>query len=394
MSGTASQVTPATIAGAFHAGEQVYVAPGVQSPVNVSSVSQAAARHHTYVAVVPQAIVDQAGSEHAAVSELARAAGTGQHYVLVSPDGFGVWTPNGDGQQIYSAAAAQGGGPTAEVTYAIDHITGVAGGGGTSAAAIAVPVVVVLALLAVVVSWSRRRRQRVEVFRKDVQAEVDSLQDDLLVNDPAGATALPGSDGAADAAGRALQVAWSRQQAAAAMLARASAESDVTRARLLADQGRAALQHAQRLRDGVPGESEVYALAGRRGGPDPRSRTDAPSGQAGRQPVRSQWTVASYPGYGYGFYPGYGWGFFDYGGSFIGGLLAGELIDDAFGGWGYGGYDGGFGTGYDQGYDAGYDAGVDQGADAGGGGWGDAGGGDWGGGDFGGGGDNSGGGGW
>jgi hypothetical protein len=263
------------------------------------------------------------------------------------------------------------------------------GGGGGFDASVFVPLLIVAVLIAAVVARLRRRRREstgdVATRRADAQAEIDTLQDDLLITDPGRRVALPGMD-PDDAVDRALRVAWSRQEAAAGMLASAKSEDDVRRARLLAAQGRSALEHAQRLRDGVPGESEVYRRAAEAGGPRPDDRlADAPPGADSRQRMLPQYTAASYPGYGYGFYPGYGYGFFDYGGSFVAGILAGELLSGAFGGWGAGGY--GYDQGYDAGYGQGYDAGQDQGGDYGGGdyGGGDFGGGDYDGGDFGGG---------
>jgi hypothetical protein len=97
----------------------------------------------------------------------------------------------------------------------------------------------------------------------------------------------------------------------------------------------------------VPDEQDVLRLAAQGGGPDPSQRQDqAQSEPPVRQRLLPQWTAASYPGYGYGWYPGFGYGFYDYDGSFVTGLLAGELLTEAFSPWGgvggfggYGGYD-------------------------------------------------------
>ena len=95
--------------------------------------------------------------------------------------------------------------------------------------------------------------------------------------------------------------------------------------------GQGALEQAQRLRDGVPSEAEVLRLAAQSGGPDPAARRDQPeSAPPRRQQLLRDYTPASYPGYGYGWYPGYGYGFFNYGGSFVTGILAGELLANAF----------------------------------------------------------------
>jgi hypothetical protein len=238
------------------------------------------------------------------------------------------------------------------------------GSGGT---VIVVVLVVALLLLALIVWWRQRRRQRVRRRRlADARVETESLADDLLVADPAGRVALRYEE--SDPQERALRVAWSRLEAAQAMLSERADTPTIERARGLTAQGRAALEHALRLRDGVPDEAEVLDLARRGNGPDPSQRFDQPqSPPPVPQRLLPQWTAASYPGYGYGWYPGFGYGFFGYGGSFITGLLAGELIADAFSPWGgyggfggYSGYDVGFDSGYGSGYDAGYGAGVDQ----------------------------------
>ena len=190
------------------------------------------------------------------------------------------------------------------------------------------------------------------------------------VADPAGRVSLRDSR-PDDAEQRALRVAWSRQQAAQAMLTR---DADLTHDRT-----------GPRARPPGPGGARACAAAaGRRagrdrgarrrghpGGPDPaqRSRPAAGGAPAGRQRLLPQWTAASYPGYGYGWYPGYGYGFFGYGGSFVTGLLAGELLPTpsrpgaATAASAWSGYDVGYGQGYDQGYGSGLDAGAqgDQG---------------------------------
>jgi hypothetical protein len=414
----AADLTPTSVASAFDQGVHLYVAKDANVPVDVAQVRQAVSNEpDVYVALLPDSVLAKAGgSIDKVLSDVVSHAGAGHSYVVATPSQFGVYRPDGKGAEVYTDAFNHGGGQTAELVWAVDHASVSAslpdpngGGGGGFDASVFVPLILVAVLVAAVVARLRRRRRDTGDFarqRADTQAEIDTLQDDLLITDPGRRVALAGMDPADDAVDRALRVAWSRQEAAAGMLAGAKSEDDVRRARLLAAQGRSALEHAQRLRDGVPGESEVYRKAAGAEGPRPEDRlADAPSGVSTRQRLLPQYTVASYPGYGYGFYPGYGYGFFNYGGSFVAGMLAGELLDGAFGAWGGGGYaygyDQGYGAGYDQGYGTGFDQSGDygggdySGGDYGGGAWGggDMGGGDWGGGDMGGGGD-SGGGGW
>ena len=216
----------------------------------------------------------------------------------------------------------------------------------------------------VVVVWQRQRSRRKARRQRltDARVEAESLADDLLITDPAGRVAL--RDDSSSPEERSLRVAWSRLDAAQAMLSESADRSAIDRARALTSQGRSALEHAQRLRDGVPDEAQVLGLARQGSGPDPSQRYDQPqSAPPVRQRLNRQWTAASYPGYGYGWYPGFGYGFYDYGGSFVTGLLAGELISDAFSPWGgYGGFGGysGYDVGFDSGYGSGYDVGFDQ----------------------------------
>jgi hypothetical protein len=410
----ATDVTPTAVANAFEHGTHVYVAKDANVPGNVVTEVQQAVSDEpdVYVALLPANVVDSAKGVgiNDVVSGIVNQAGASHSYVVATPTQLGVYRPDGKGAELYNDARKRSGDPTSKLVWVVDHASVSAslpdpnGGGGGFGPSVFIPLLFVAIVLAAVVARLRRRRRDTGDFarqRGDAQAEVDTLQDDLLITDPGRRVALAGMDPADDAVDRALRVAWSRQEAAAGQLAGARTEDDVRRARVLAAQGRSALEHAHRLRDGVPGESEVYRKAAEAGGPRPEDRlADAPDGAGARQRMLPQYTVASYPGYGYGFYPGYGWGFFDYGGSFVTGLLAGELLGGAFGGWGAGGYDYGYDSGYGAGYDQGYDAGQDQGGDYGGGdyGGGDYGGGDWGGGDMGGGdfggGGDSGGGGW
>jgi hypothetical protein len=373
---TVAGVDPGPAAAAFRAGQHVYVYAGGDALVDAATqakIKTALSGSVVYLTVLKEPSLGQVQAKQVS-DAVAAAAGTRGSYVLLgdvaAQETFlqisSPVLPHIYGTQLRVAIAAHHGDPSAQAlalvtALATDQLpppestskpfpwAGVIAG-------IAVGLIVVVLI---VVVWVRQRRRRRASMRRrdDVQAEVDTLADDLLITDPAGRVAI--RDVAdADPEQRALKVAWSRQQAAAEMLSRTTDRATVDRAGVLARQGRAALEQAQRLRDGVPGESEVLALAAQRGGPDPSLRQDqARAGPSARQQTLQEYTAASYPGYGYGWYPGYGYGFFDYGGSFVTGLLAGELLAQAFDPWG--GY-GGFG-GYDQGYTSGYEQGYDQG---------------------------------
>ncbi|MFL6138193.1 MAG: hypothetical protein ACJ74O_10380 [Frankiaceae bacterium] len=401
---TPAPVTPASVADNLQSA-QVYVAQGAGVQVDTDKVQQAVAGHpDVHVALVPDsAITDLPGGVDAFVEQVATDAGDSSAYIVASPHHLAIYDPNGGGQQVFQRMTDHGGGQTAELVYAIDHALDRPGAPSPLGAWL--PLLLSAAAIAAGVAVWRRRSSRKDYkrYRADIQSEVDSLGEDLRIVDPGGNPDVVGPHAEGSALERALAVAWSRHAAAGGMIAGAHDTATVSRARTLIRQGRTALEHARRLRDGVPGESEVYASAGEAPGPLPSERLDEPPEGAVVPPARilSQYTVASYPGYGYGWYPGHGWGFFDYAGAFVAGMLAGELLDEAFvapggddgsdprhanyagGAWRGAGVVGGWGIG------AGGDAG--GGGNVGGGGWGGSvGGGGWGGG----GGGSSGGGGW
>ncbi|BEP15227.1 hypothetical protein acdb102_35380 [Acidothermaceae bacterium B102] len=375
-------------AAAFGAGKHVWVASGSSKLLDSSDAAKieaALAGSTVYLSVVEEpalgraqtkpvsdAIAAAAGSKGSYVL-LGVAAGVGGTYLQISsPVEASVYGP-----QLREAINQHHGQPAAQALQLTTALAGDKPPAAKSSTGTVVVVVIVVAalLLLVLVVWRRQRSRRQALRRRldDARVEAESLADDLLITDPAGRVALRDDD--ASPQERALKVAWSRLQAAQAMLSGTADRADIDRARALTAQGRAALDHAQRLRDGVPDEAEVLRLARAGGGPDPTQRYDqAQSAPPVRQQLLSQWTAATYPGYGYGWYPGFGYGFYDYGGSFVTGLLAGELLSDAFSPWGgyggfggYGGYDVGYGSGYDTGYDAGVQQGQDPGVDPSGG---------------------------
>jgi hypothetical protein len=361
-------VNPDPAGQAFRSGQHVYVYPGGEALVDKAAqakIESSLAGSKVYLAVVRTPAIAQADAM--SVSDALSAAGGAKgSYVLLGVGGRGDFLqitspldPFVYGPQIRAAIAAHHDDPAGQASQLVTALAGDrlptkpfpwAG------VLVAVAVGIAFVLLVLVV-WSRQRRLRRALQRRrdDARVEVDALADDLLIADPGGRLALPEDDPGPER--RALTVAWSRLQAAQAMLSATADRATVGRAGALAVQGRAALEHAQRLRDGVPEQAEVLRLAAQRGGPDPSQRHDAAqSAPPLPQRILPQYTAASYPGYGYGWYPDYGYGFYGYGGSFVTGLLAGELLTDAFDPWGG---NGGFG-GY-----AGYDVGRAQSADPG-----------------------------
>lgn len=367
---------------AFSGGKHVYVYPDstkLLDGTTEAAVESALAGSKVYLSVLetPRLARAQAKPVSDAIAQAAHRgskaslvllgveAGTGATFLQVSSS----VNPFVYGPQLRAAILAHHGHPGAEalaLTLALAGDKPVAQKSGHGGVVVAVVVVVVL-LLVVLVLWSRQRRRRKARRQRlaDARVEAESLADDLLISDPAGRVALRDEESSPEE--RSLRVAWSRLEGAQAMLSEQADTRTIERARGLTAQGRAALEHAQRLRDGVPDESTVLDLARQGSGPDPGQRFDQPqSAPPVRQRLLPQWTAASYPGYGYGWYPGYGYGFYNYGGSFVTGLLAGELIADAFSPWGgYGGFGGysGYDVGYDSGYDSGYGAGDDTSQD-------------------------------
>jgi hypothetical protein len=366
-------VNPGPASDAFKSGQHVYVYPSGEAlldKANEARIETELTDSKVWLTVVKTPPIGRADAKPVS-DAIAAATGAKGSYVLLAVGGSGTFLqvsspllPDVFGAQLRAAIAAHHDDPAGQ---ALQLVTALAGDKlptkpfpwGT---VIAVVVVVVALLVLVLVVWRRQRRRRRALQRRrdDARVDVESLADDLLITDPAGRVALRDDD--ANPEQRALRVAWSRLQAAEGMLGGAADRATVDRARALVAQGRAALEHAQRLHDGVPEEQDVLRLAAQGSGPDPSQRKDqAQSEPPARQRLLPQWTAASYPGYGYGWYPGYGYGFYDYGGSFVTGLLAGELLTEAFSPWG--GF-GGFG-GY-AGYEGGGDPGASFGNDSGG----------------------------